>query len=325
MGENNMRVKKFLLPCLAITNLLATGCGLFTQKPDIAIIRDQERFEVKAVDIAAGTAPGNLKELKYLHEYAILSANIYGDARDNETVSAKEFCQTKNLRYHPPAWSRLSEIPPFPETPPGHLKIKGLEREVWIKKSNGLRPLALIVFRGTDFKQLGDWFSNFRWVTRFIPLTWDQYDQTRSLVPELVENIRKHAKKKYGEEPIIISAGHSLGGGLAQQAGYISKHIKKVYAFDASVVTGYYSVNKADRNLNKMGMKIYRIYEHGEILAYLRLFMKLIFPVTHENPQIVEIRYNLGKGNLVSQHSMKKFACELLEIFDTANPQKAAG
>jgi hypothetical protein len=66
-------------------------------------------------------------------------------------------------------------------------------------------------------------------------------------------------------------------------------------------------------------MSIYRVYEHGEILAYLRLLMKGLYPITKENPKIVEIRYDLLKGDLVSEHSIKKFACKLREIAESSD------
>ena len=55
-----------------------------------------------------------------------------------------------------------------------------------------------------------------------------------------------------------------------------------------------------------VGLIIYRIYEHGELLAYVRLMMKLIFPISHANPQIMEARFNFVGKNPISQHNMKK-------------------
>jgi hypothetical protein len=61
-------------------------------------------------------------------------------------------------------------------------------------------------------------------------------------------------------------------------------------------------------------MRIYRIYEHGEILAYLRWLWKSIYPISYKDPKIVEIRYNLTKGSALSQHSMEELATKLGEI-----------
>lgn len=61
-------------------------------------------------------------------------------------------------------------------------------------------------------------------------------------------------------------------------------------------------------------MKIYRVYEHGEILAYLRLLFKALYPVTSKDPKIVEIRYNLTSGNPIGQHSIKNLALALNQI-----------
>ncbi|MBC7774540.1 MAG: hypothetical protein H7246_03810, partial [Phycisphaerae bacterium] len=56
---------------------------------------------------------------------------------------------------------------------------------------------------------------------------------------------------------------------------------------------------------------IYRVYEHGEVLAYIRLLMKLLFPISSANPQIMEARFNLAGENPISQHNMKKLVAKL--------------
>jgi len=87
-----------------------------------------------------------------------------------------------------------------------------------------------------------------------------------------------------------------------------------VYAFDPSTVTGYYDIPRKARRLRCLNLRIYRVYEHGEILAYLRLLMKAVYPVRAKNPKIVEVRYNLLQGQLISQHSMQDFADKLRDI-----------
>jgi len=287
-----------LTACIAS---MLSSCAALDQSPRVAIVRGNGKSEVPVTVLAKDP------ELLDLHHLAGLSASIYIDEKSGSTTSFARFCESENIQYAPEGWRYDTSLPDSTETPPRSYNVEGLKCQTWVKESPGSAPRVFIVFRGTDADQLGDWLSNFRWVTRFIPFLWDQYDQTRDLIPILVRRVRE----KYGNDAYISTAGHSLGGGLAQQAAYMSEYIRKVYAFDPSSVTGYYSVDKADREKNEKGMTIYRIYEHGEVLSYLRLLMKGLYPITHTDPKIVEIRYNLVKGDLVSQHSMKAFACAL--------------
>ena len=76
---------------------------------------------------------------------------------------------------------------------------------------------AVIAFRGTDKDDLGDWISNFRWLYRLVP-KFDQYAQVQTHITNIVRQIKKHGCSGPGTQ--IVTAGHSLGGGLAQQAAY---------------------------------------------------------------------------------------------------------
>ena len=268
-----------------------------TQPSDIAIIRTCDREEEVPV---SELAKGNIfRRMKYIQEHAIFSANIY---------------EKEELRLPvPDGWEKLDSLPDFETCPAGRQKIQGMEFEVWRKIHKNEEILLLIVFRGTDARQLGDWFSNFRWITRFIPFVWDQYDQVRMLIPQLVDHLR-HIHQHYGEEITIMCAGHSLGGGLGQQAAYASNCVKEVYAFAPSVVTGFFSVKKKVLDISVQGMEIYRIYEKGEVLSLLRWLMRKFYPLSRENPAIAEIRYNFLSGSIIYQHNMKVFAQKLKEI-----------
>jgi pimeloyl-ACP methyl ester carboxylesterase len=109
----------------------------------------------------------------------------------------------------------------------------------------------------------------------------------------------------------MATAGHSLGGGLAQQAAYAHPEIKQVYAFDSSPVTGFRSVPQPDRDINRKGIVIDRVYERGEILAYIRTFLRRFLPLSLADPSITEIRFNLSKGDPVKQHSMVDLAVRM--------------
>jgi pimeloyl-ACP methyl ester carboxylesterase len=172
--------------------------------------------------------------------------------------------------------------------------------EVWERL--GVNPVdVVVVFRGTH--ELKDWWSNARWVTRFIPIGWDQYDKVRREIPNVVARAgNRHRSVR------VMSAGHSLGGGLAQQAAYASPDIKQVYAFDPSPVTGFQSVPQPARDNNRTGIVIDRVFERGEILAYIRTFLRRFVPLSLKDPSITEIRFSLRKGDPVTQHSMVDLA-----------------
>ncbi len=213
--------------------------------------------------------------------YAALCAIVYRDQKDNLPT--------------PPGWTES----PDPSDRVDDSKTS-LYLEVWEKTSQTPVEVA-IVFRGThEFK---DWWSNLRWITRFIPTGCDQYTLVRQIIASLVDRARERHPGAF-----LVTSGHSLGGGLAQQAAYAHDSIKKVVAFDPSPVTGYKSVQKRIRLRDEKCILIERVFEHGEILAYIRQFLRRFLPVSSRDPEIVEVRFNLSKGDPITQHSMVDLA-----------------
>jgi pimeloyl-ACP methyl ester carboxylesterase len=182
----------------------------------------------------------------------------------------------------------------------------GLYYEVWENKLADGAVQVAIVFRGTKFTSLKDWRANLRWFLRFLPGK-DQYDVVRESIVDVVER----ARQRHGAHALIVATGHSLGGGLAQQAAYAHPEIKQVYAFAPSPVTGFRSVPAPQRDHNRIGITVLRIFEHGEILAYLRLVLKYVVPLSLRDARIMEVRLNLRDGDPVGQHSMTTFALDL--------------
>ena len=218
-------------------------------------------------------------------------------------------CKNDELVYRPNEWTKVDNLKILKERVLVHSQLK-FEVEVFIRKDTVSNSTALIVFRGTDFEESEDWSSNFRWFNRFLSSKLDQYDEVRILTPKIIEEIEKYDSTV----DTFITTGHSLGGGLAQLAGYSSHKINLVFAFDSSPVTGFYDVEGGLRRFNSQNLKIYRIYEHGEVLAYVRLAMKGLYPMSKNNPDIIQLRFNLIKsGNIVSQHSIKALSCNLYE------------
>jgi hypothetical protein len=116
----------------------------------------------------------------------------------------------------------------------------------------------------------------------------------------------------------LFSTGHSLGGGLAQEFAYslpksdIVHPVMKVYAFDPSPVTGFFSVGKGLRDYNRENLKIDRIYERGEILSIFRSLTHFVDPPAYKAPAIRQVRYNLFYTmNPFAGHSMAEFAFKL--------------
>ena len=118
----------------------------------------------------------------------------------------------------------------------------------------------------------------------------------------------EHLHLKFGEKLTILTTGHSLGGGLAQHAAYCSEHISIDHAFAPTPVTGYFSVPKAEREKNKKNTIIVRSFEHGEILAFLRFFMRRLVMLSAVNPEINELRFNASSLPPVTSHSMSRMA-----------------
>lgn len=184
-----------------------------------------------------------------------------------------------------------------------HLRV-----EVWCNEQDWQNKKVAVCFGGTVFSNLADWRANLRW---FLPKDTDEYSLTvRNFAPAFAEAFRRRYATAGGElDPSVkvYSVGHSLGGGLAHQFAYcmpevppvegqpgvIGPKIEKVYAFDPSPVTGFYSVPQRQRGANIRGLYIDRVYERGEILAPLRAITGTFVPPSKENPEIRGVRYSL--------------------------------
>jgi pimeloyl-ACP methyl ester carboxylesterase len=207
----------------------------------------------------------------------------------------------------PEGWSRSTDPA---DTVDNHT---GLYFEVWEHAHE-----TAIVFRGTQALEWRDWWSNARWLTRFLPIGLDQYTFVAQCIAEVVSRAR-------GRRPgvAIVAVGHSLGGGLAQHAAYAHPDIKRVVAFDPSPVTGFRSVSRPARDRNRIGVHIERVYEAGEILAFVRGAIRGLLSLSTADPDIVEVRFNFRGFGLITQHSMERLALDLRDAAtrdDSARP-----
>ncbi len=197
------------------------------------------------------------------------------------------------------------------------LSVPGLSYRVWRDTSAAGPNRVAIVFRGTELDDLGDWYSNFRWLTKFNPITTDQYHATTELVMQLVPSLLGD----FGPDLEIVAVGHSLGGGLAQRAGYSSPHISTVYAFSTSPVIGNPSSDREVNQKNREGLVIFRVFESGEILAAGRWLHRKLIDLSSKNPKVIELVFSFRHGffsrrstgdGTISQHSIRKLTCDLI-------------
>ena len=195
----------------------------------------------------------------------------------------------------------------------------GVGVQIWARK--GARcPEAVIAFRGTVGGDKGDWESNFHWILRAFPI-YDQYEQVRDHVGDFIGHIERDKCYRAGSTE-IIAVGHSLGGGLAQLAAYSDRRIRRVYGFDPSMVTGFYSVDPPNRDRSVQGLGIERVYEFGEVLAYGRLIMLHTIPLSPCNPRVVSVRFRVFHGAPISLHSLTDLDNGLLRVARGSEPER---
>ncbi len=242
------------------------------------------------------------KGLIKVDEYAKLCDIVYRRTEEDDQVTFRN-------------WKKISIPMRHFHLDTSNVKRPNLYFELWESTENTNETTVAIVFRGTEFKSLSDWGANLRWFIKGIDkYAWDHYDHLANISTTIVDSIRN----RYDSTNVkIVSAGHSLGGGLAQFMAYAIPEINNVYAFDPSPVTGYYDVKpKSRRNQNKKDAVIYRIYESGEGLSFARKFMTILYPAPlfkTKDPALIRIRFSFKTAvNSANQHSIKGLAESLM-------------
>lgn len=345
---------------LLLVILILQGCATFNQGKNEVIVRnpqtgaydDSESIEQYAKSqwlfaaLSANVYREKILQLKIekaskVDKYMINNVNINFQLRNLQFNKAgfEQACTDENSRFPIPkewvSWPKEPGILTLAEDQ--EVKKRGLYFEIFqhnpTSESLNKNHVIAIVFEGTNFTELPDWISNFRWFLRFIPLAPDQYSDVSTIIErEFYKAILEDSTMKIdpisgqlltiNNEPItIIATGHSLGGGLAQGFSYNFFHldsksdfgpkVSKVFAFDTSPVTGWFSSPNPPRDFNTTDLRINRIYEEGEVLSYLRILTK--FGMSKRNPEIWEYRYNFDSNiNPITNHEMTKLTCGLI-------------
>lgn len=164
---------------------------------------------------------------------------------------------------------------------------------------------AVIAFRGTENRS-GQWLSD--WSTSFAAafgLESSQYREARDHIPQLIARLQDENKAIE-----IYAVGHSLGGGLAQQAGYLSKDVKEVFTFNTSPVTNWTRL-RHEGLVRQAYPIIHRIYHGGEFLEAPRFVSTSTTSARYGRH---DIGVQFGKRNAASGHSMKILACNFATL-----------
>ena len=315
--------RKALLFVLLVGLTISTGCASvhLTQRSEDMLVR------TGSTDVMIAAAP-------YAHAflaYALLADQTYENkvyergifvlpdgaycypARDGWCIDLTPFARSILEQWRLVfASTDPAQFPCMPGRSPCTAPVGGLGVQIWVRRGTHCAE-AVVAFRGTDRASSEDWTSNLHWLLRLLPL-YDQYEQVQDYAPEFVKAIERDPCFVKGKTQ-IVAVGHSLGGGLAQQAAYMDSSIRHVYAFDPSVVTGSSDTRvRRFEHENIPGLKIERIYEHGEFLAYLRFLQRHLMPPTACNPQIRSIRFNTLRGSVTEQHRLSALTTALLQF-----------
>jgi hypothetical protein len=300
---------------------MASGCSDIhvTQNPDQMRLRTGSVDEVHRAESYADLflpyallADQTREAAVYRDGHFLLGHTAYcTDTTSCNDISAKArsiLSQWRLVR----TWKDPTDFPCKPDRALCTEPLRGLGVQAWVR-DDAVCSEAVIAFRGTDPSSLSDWTTYLRWFLPFLPI-YDQYDQVQDHARDFVDAIEQDRCFVRGTTR-IIATGHSLGGGLAQQAAYVEPRIRHVYAFDPSVVTGS-SDARVRQALSETGpgLRIDRIYEHGEALAYLRFAQRQLAPASACNPQIRTIRFDAVHGGPIGQHTLSGLIGGLLRL-----------
>ncbi|WGF90158.1 lipase family protein [Marinivivus vitaminiproducens] len=255
----------------------------------------------------------NLSELV---EMAVLSAASYqrDDSLDLDCGASKY----KLLNY-----KNLPQLTVNHKHKNFHWDVPGLRYRIWLNETASKQKIV-VAFRGTD--GIGGWVSNFRVLQSFLPFVNDHYEQVREITPRIIRNI----KKAYPTAE-LIATGHSLGGGLAEQAAYwgngsreeskepSGETFSKVYGFNPSIVTGRFTTDERIVKNATFDLNVYRIFERGDLLQTFSLLLNNFVPLGQENPRVSEVIFNFNSNRDGTQssgdHSINRLSCNLADAF----------
>lgn len=310
MFRSIVNSSQFRILLISFSVFLLNGCGALRSWQAKSSHYDTENSR-------PAPAPEEREELvRFAQRFglmALFSAAVYRDDLTDPSngggCSYREGDAINSPRYGmPPRWERW-----IPKDKAVHACVDedGLFYETYIHRALGSTDVdeVVIAFRGTENSKaqiIKDWSSNFAAALGFEP---SEYKLARTHMPKLISAINNEFSNK---RPIIYATGHSLGGGLAQQLGYMSRDVKEVITFNTTPVTNWSSLRLAVPGEVKNDYPIiYRLEHKGEFLSIPR-FIASGFTSTRFN------RYDYGlpinKASYFEGHAIRIFACTFAQI-----------
>lgn len=269
----------------AILFFLLSGCANVT-RVDLQIAEDaNERcVRTEVLNISKLHPPPNFFDIDEISNiylpYAIASLNAYEyKSKDGKIYEATGEYSNFTLAQFDNTWKKQGRIE----------RSSGLALDYYFNDSHPEKFQILIAFRGTDFDSPSDWYSNFSWLTQFLPIK-NQYDHAREVVQEIRSKTPKTEKKL-----TYLTTGHSLGGALAEHTANAFPCTSAI-VFDSSFI-----VNKHRLAEPYPDVQVAHIFDKDDEATFLR---RLLFS-DEETPNYRRFRLNaVAKGTM--QHSSER-------------------